>query len=285
MKRILSACMILLSVMSAPVVADYYGSTHAGYLINGDYSDTSTGGTPIPGVIGSQFERTKPTNNLFKGYANLNTGEMKSYLAVNNYQGDNWYADGDVQDYLEDNFLITGGAPGNVVDVILAYQLQGTLRVTPQNTSSTNQYGYASVQARMYGGNIDNIDPDWMNKSLLFYYQDGYVVNADGLTEGADYTLSGDTITVDTTIPVTAQMTVGEWQNVIWYLDITGSAANTNLDPIREVDIEADFWDTAITGISLAPGYEGYTITRESGLPEPVTMLMFIIGAALIRRR
>jgi len=66
--------------INVPTMADYYGVTYAGYLVNGDYSDTSTNGTDIPGVFGEQLEHAIPTNNLFKGYANLNTGEMKSYL-------------------------------------------------------------------------------------------------------------------------------------------------------------------------------------------------------------
>ncbi len=285
MKLIVSIA-IFLYLFSITALADYYGVTYADYYVNGDSSDTSAYGTDIPGAIGQQLEYAKPTNNLFKGYANLNTNEMKAYLAINNYQENNYSAEGDVQDFLEDNFLITGGNPGDTVNVILAYHLQGTMRVTPQNTSSTEFYGETTVQVRIFGGCLDYPEPDWMNKSLRFYYQNNqYLTEENGLIEDVDYTVSNDTVTVDTVITVTAEMTSGEWQNVVWYLDASGSTVSTHLYPDRQVDIEADFWDTALIGISLAPGYEQYDITRESGIPEPTTLLISFLGLILLKTK
>ena len=92
-------------------------------------------------------------------------------------------------------------------------------------------------------------------------------------------------MTVDTVLEVTAQLTVNEWQNAIFYMDLYGSVANTHLDPARQCLAEADFWDTAVVDIALAPGFEAYTLTRESGVPEPATLTLLLLGAAIARKR
>ena len=151
----------------------------------------STGGTEINGLIGEELDVTRPTNNNYKARSVLNTGTLQSAFSINNFEGSNWMADADVQTEFEDNLLVTGGNPGDTVDVILSVSLAGTLLLDPQNTLDSNQYGETSMQFRMYGGNVDHIYPDWLNKSIRMTYQNNqYNIEPDGFTEGTDYSYS-----------------------------------------------------------------------------------------------
>jgi len=312
------------AILSAGSVqaASVYGGVYAWGRPDGTnirYIDKSLNGEDLPGVTGMYGELIHDNGGLDNGYslmaqAVLDTDTLQGYIAVNNYkvgseiQGlDAWTVS-----YTGDTYTVTGGTAGDVVEAVFTCAISGTLTITPQTGTSPNSHGMASFDFGMHGTYGDPATiPNWIDASMMVDYRDGEILILSNdlryyddwdddeydldrhtpvygeMVEGQDYTISGDTVTIDATFEIPVTMISGHELPVECELYLSGSTDDSYWHPERASEVIADFWSTGVTNIALAPEYEDtYSIVRSSGVPEPATLSLLALGGlTLIRRR
>jgi hypothetical protein len=301
-----AVALVSIGVMSAESAHAQYASVWGGVYGAGwpggsiQYIDESLVRDDLPGVIGMYGELIHDNGGgdsayILKAQSVLNTDTLQSSIAINNYiaSPDVEYMDAWTNSYAYDVYTVTGGTPGDVVEAIFTCSVTGTMTITPQIGTNPNSHGSASFGYSLHGTYGDPaIIPNWIDMGMYIQYIDGgidilsndVVIYDDwdddeydldrhepiwtSLIEGQDYTISGDTVTINATFEFPVTMVSGHALDIEAALDLSADTANLHLYPDRGSEVIVDFWNTGINSIELAPEYQGtYQIERASGLP------------------
>lgn len=312
-------CLVLLSVGSvegAYVWGGVYGWGRPSGTIQ--YIDEGINPEDLPGVIGKYGELIHESGGPDNGYtlkaqAVLDTDTLQGYIAINNYKvgAEIQHIDAWTNSGAADTYTVTGGAVGDEVEAIFTCQLTGTLSIEPQYGTSPHSHGTASFDFGMHGTYGDPaVIPNWVDAGMYIQYNNGgieilsndvrYYDDWDddaydldrhtpvftALVEGEDYTISGNTVTVNATFEFPVTMVSGHALEVEASLDLTADTSDTYWYPDRGSEVIADFWQSGITHIALAPAYQGtYDIVRASGVPEPSGLSFLAAGMLMLIRR
>ena len=315
----LAACGVILSAGTAEagwVWGGVYGWGRPTGTVK--YVDKSLERVDLPGVDGQYGELIYDNGGLdpaysLKAQAVLETDTLQSSIAISNHVAaptiqslDAW-----TNAFNADTYTVTGGTPGDEVEAIFTCSISGSMTIQPLTDTDPNTYGTASFNIGMHGTYGDPaIIPNWIDAGMFIrYYQntieilsnDLYIYDdwdddtydldrhtpiASALVEGQDYTLSGNTVTLHASFAFPVTMVSGHALSVESELDLAADTADYYWYPARAVDVTADFWNTGITGIALAPAYQDvYSIERSSGVPEPATLVPLLLGSLLLTKR
>jgi hypothetical protein len=281
--RSLAVAALAVCLFAPAALADAGTLAAVSWFIDDDTDFPTDSGGPPDYIAEVLWTYTEEPGHVGQAYANLVTGAIKAKAVTNNYTGR-----GDVISWgtLTDTVHVETDGARTVAEVVLSMAVQGTLTV---NTDTADGSGNVGFDAEIYGNNVDFKWPDFGRLEMSIDKQPGQPLDIDSwtLTEGQDYTVSGDTVTIDALLETVAEFNVADDPLPInWDLSVSAATGSLNGDPDRRTEMTADFWGTAVVGVELADGYEDFTLVRSSGLPEPATLVLLASGAvaALARR-
>ena len=218
-----------------------------------------------------------------EAFACLSTGEIKTRF--NAESSDAGLISAAVQPELWDTFTVDG--PGPSADLQVTMDVHGTLGLT----ASGDAVGMNSIGAGMSSWLVGESSIEWAGGCLDICMNHGYAgpgwqvwPGPEPLwQEGTDYQVfEGQSVDIDTTLTGTVTLLVGEPCEIIWEVN-----HSFDMGAVHPMSVWADFWSTCTMSVDLAPGFEAYTLERESGLPEPATLSFMAAGllALTVRRR